>query len=62
MEVPELGVESELQLRPMAATMATQDLSNIFDLCCSLWQCQILNPLSEARDRTSILTETMSDP
>ena len=29
---------------------ATPDLSHICDLPHSLWQCQILNPLSEARD------------
>ena len=29
---------------------------------CSLWQPQILNPLSDARDRTCIPTETTSDP
>ena len=50
MEVPRLGVESELQLP--AYTTATLDPTH------SLWQCQILNPLSEARDRTSILTDT----
>ena len=27
---------------------------------CSLWQCQILNPLSKARDQTHILTDNMS--
>uniref|UniRef100_A0A8D0MA29 Opalin n=1 Tax=Sus scrofa TaxID=9823 RepID=A0A8D0MA29_PIG len=32
--------------------MATQDLSCVFDLHHSSQQCQILNPLSEARDRT----------
>ena len=40
--------------------MATLDLSYIFDLCRSLWQCQILNPLSEAQDQTHILVDTMS--
>ena len=34
--------------------------SHICDLCCSLWQYWILNPLSEARDWTRILTETTS--
>ena len=29
-----------------------QDLSNICDLYHGSWQCQILNPLSEARDQT----------
>ena len=37
-----------------AATAATRDLSGICDLCRSLQQQQILNPLSEARDRTQI--------
>ena len=38
---------------------AIQDPSRICDLYCSLWQCQILNPLSWARDQTCTLTETM---
>ena len=33
-----------------ATAMATLDLSCICNLCCSLWQCWFLNPLSEARD------------
>ena len=37
---------------------ATTDLRCICDLCHSLWQHQILNPLSEARDQTHILTKT----
>ena len=51
MEVPRLGVESELQ--PLAYTTATAmpDPSCVLRLH-SLWQYQILNPLSEARDRT----------
>ena len=44
MDVPRLGVESELQLQ----THAT-----------ALQQCWILNPLSEVRDRTCILTDIM---
>ena len=44
MEVPRLGVKLKLQLRPTP----------------QLQQCQILNPLSKARDQTFILTETMS--
>ena len=35
------------------------DPSHICDLCCSLWQHQILNSLSEARGWTCILTETV---
>ena len=51
-EIPRLGVQSELQ--PLAYTTATamQDLSCICDLHNSSRQLQILNPLSEARDRT----------
>ena len=55
MEVPRLGVESELQLLAYTTVRATPDLSHICDLCCSLQPCEILNPLSEARDRTCIL-------
>ena len=51
MEVPGLGVESELQLLAYTIAPAMQDLSRI-DLHCSSWQCQILNPLREARDQT----------
>ena len=39
---------------------ATLDLSHIFNLCHSLGQRQVLNPLSEARDGTRILMETVS--
>ena len=56
MEVPRLGVKSELQL-PASAT-ATPDLSHIFDLHHSSWQCHILTPLSEARDGTCIHMDT----
>ena len=58
MEVHRLGVELELQQPAYTTATATQDPSCIFELCCSLWQCQILNPLSRARDGTHILTET----
>ena len=50
MEVLRLGVKLELQLPAYAIATATRDLSNICDLCFSMQQCQILNPLSEARD------------
>ena len=42
----------ELQLLAYATATATPDLSLVFDLHHSSWQCQTLNPLSEARDRT----------
>ena len=48
MEIPRLGVLSELQL----LATATPDSSCVCDLHHSSWQCQILSPLSEARDRT----------
>jgi len=53
MEVPRLGVESELQLLAFATATATPDASCI----CDLQQCRILNPLSEARDQTHILID-----
>ena len=56
MEVPRLGTKSELQL-PATAT-ATWDPSCVCDLCCSLPKRWILNPLSEARDRTHNLMGT----
>ena len=58
MEVPRLGVESELQLPGYTIATATRDPSCIFDLYHSSWRHQILNPLSEARDRTCILMDT----
>ena len=50
MEVPRLGVESELQLLAYTTAIATQDPSRVCDLHHSSWQHQILNPMSEARD------------
>ena len=58
MEVPRLGVELELQLPAYGTVTATPDLSCACDLCCSLQQHWILNPLSKARDRTRILMDT----
>ena len=55
MEVPRLGAGSELHLLACATATAMRDPSRICDLHCSLWQHQILNPLSKARDRTHIL-------
>ena len=52
MEVPGLGVELELQLPVYTTAIATLDLSHMYNLCPSLQQRQILNPLSKARDRT----------
>ena len=55
-EVPRPGVESELQLPDDAPATSTLDPSHIYHLGCSLWQCEILNPLGKARNRTRILT------
>ena len=53
-EVPRLGVKSELW--PLIYTTATAmpAPSSICDLHHSSWQCQVLNPLSEARDWTLV--------
>ena len=52
MEVPRLRVQSELQLPAYSTATAVQDPSYVCDLHHSLWQHRILNPLSEAKDRT----------
>ena len=54
MEVPRLRAESDLWLLACATATATPDLSQVCDLHHSSWQCRILNPMSEARDRTLI--------
>ena len=58
MEVPRLGVELELQLLAYTTATATPDPSHIGNLHCSSQQCQILNPMSKARDLTCILVDT----
>ena len=45
--------------RDHATETAMPDLIHICNLHCSLRQCQILNPLSEAMDGTHILRDTM---
>ena len=50
MEVGRLGGGSELQLPATDTATALEDLSHVCDLSYSSQQCQILNPLSEARD------------
>ena len=57
MDVPRLEVGSELQLLAYTTATETPDPSHICDLCHSLWQVWVLNPLSEARDQTCILTD-----
>ena len=62
MEVPRLGVKSELYQPAHATATAMQDPSYTCNPHCSLQQCRILNPLNEARDQTHILTETTLGP
>ena len=50
MEVPRVGVESELQLPAYTTATAMPDPTHVCDLHHSSWQCQILNPLSKAWD------------
>ena len=59
-DVTRLGVELEQQWQAGATTttIAMQDLSHIRDLYHRLRQCQILNPLTKARDPTLILMDT----
>ena len=52
MEVPGLGVKSELQVQACTTAIATPDLSHICDLHPGSQQHRIPNPLSEARDQT----------
>ena len=52
MEVPRVWVESELRFPAYARITATQDPSHVCDLHHSSRQHWILNPLSEAQDRT----------
>ena len=60
MEVPRVGVESELQLPTYTTAMATLDPSHLCDLRHSLRQHRILNRLTEARDQTLLFTDAMS--
>ena len=55
MEVPRLGVQSELQLP--TCTTATRNPSCLCDLHHSSWQCRILSLLSKARDRIRVLMD-----
>ena len=50
----------ELQLPAYTTATATLDPSLAWDLPHSPGQHQILNPMSEARDRTHIFTDTVS--
>ena len=57
MEVLQLGVKLELQLSAYTTATAVPDQGHICCLHHSSWQCQILNPLSEAWDRTCVLMD-----
>ena len=61
MEVPRLGVESELQLPTYPTATATPDPSFIYNLHHSCWQSQILNPLNEAGGLSFILMDARWD-
>ena len=61
MEAPRLRVQLELQLPPYTTATATPDPSHVCDLHHSSRQCQIPNPLSEARDRTRKLMVPSQD-
>ena len=58
MEVPSLGVESELQLLAYTTATAMWDPSHVWNLHHSSRQHQSPDPLSEARDRIGILMDT----
>ena len=58
MEVPSLGIESELLLVAYTTATATRDLSQICGLHHSEWKHQILNSLNEGGDQTHILVDT----
>ena len=58
MEVPRLGVKSELQLLAYATATATPDLDHICDSTPQLMATPDLNPLNEARGWTHILMDT----
>ena len=53
------GSQSRCRIRALAAGLrhSNWDLSCVCDLHHSSWQGQILNPLTEARDQTCILTD-----
>ena len=62
MEVPRLGVESELQLLAYTTATATRDPSRVCHLHPSSEQCQILNSLSEVPSQICFCCATMGTP
>ena len=59
MEAPRLRVQSELQLPAYTTITATQDPRHTCNPHRSSWQRWILNPLSDAREWTHILMDTI---
>ena len=59
MKVPRLGIKLELQLLAYTTATAMPDQNLTLDLYHSPWECQILNPLSKARDQTRVLMDTI---
>ena len=57
LEVLRLEVKLELQLPAYTTATAMPDPSRVCDLHHSSQQCQVLNPLSEARDGTCVLMD-----
>ena len=58
MEIPRLGVKSELQLPAYTIATTTADPSCVCNLHHSSQQCWMLNPLSKARDSAHVLMDT----
>ena len=58
MEVPRLGVESELYLPVYTTATAARDPGCIYNLSCRSQPHQMLNPPSKARDPTCIFMGT----
>ena len=61
MEVPKFQARGQIRAAAEVyiTALAMLDLSSICDLHHHSWQCQILSPLREAKDLTSILTDNM---
>ena len=58
MDIPRLGVESELHLPAYTTATATQDASCLCKLHHSSWQHQMLDPLCKVRDQTCIFMDS----
>ena len=59
MKVPRLGVKLELQLRPLPQPQQHQIWATSASCAIVWWQCWVLKPLSEARDQTRILRDSV---